>query len=90
MTAQVTLLCLPINYPKPIMAKLLNSSSQALEIMLSQHAMHQPITGLEMMLSLNVMQLTLPIKGPSETQEDRDERRVETSLVPQPKLSLYH
>ena len=46
MTAQATLLCLPVNYPKPIMAKLLNSQSQAWQMMLSQHAMHQPITGL--------------------------------------------
>ena len=46
MTAQATLQCLPVNYPSPITAKPLNSQSQACEMMLSQHAMHQPITGL--------------------------------------------
>ena len=45
MTAQDILQYLPVNYPKPIMAKLLNSQSQAWEIILSQHATHQPITG---------------------------------------------
>ena len=45
MTVQATLQCMPVNYPKPIMAKLLNSQSQSWEMMLSQ----------------NAMQLTLPI-----------------------------
>ena len=58
MTAQATLQCLPVNYPKPILAKLLNRKSQAWEAMLSQ----------------NAMQLTLPIKEPTEAQNDR--RRV--------------
>ena len=46
---------LPVNYPKPITAKLLYSQSQAWEVILSQHA----------------IQLTLPIKEPSEAQNDR-------------------
>ena len=46
MTTQATLQCLPVNHPKPIMAELLNSQSQALEMMLSQHAVCQSITGL--------------------------------------------
>ena len=46
MTAQATLWHLPVDFPKPIMAKLSNSQSHALEMMLSQHAMCQPITGL--------------------------------------------
>ena len=55
MITQATLQCLPVNYPKPIMAKLLNSQSQAWEMMLSQHA----------------MQLTSPMKEPAESQNDR-------------------
>ena len=54
MTAQATLQCLPVNYPKAIMAKLLNSQSQASEMMLSQ----------------NTMQLTLSIWEPAEAQKD--------------------
>ena len=46
MTAQAALQCLSVNYPKPIMAKFLNSQKQALKMMLPQKAMHQPITGL--------------------------------------------
>ena len=55
MIAQASLQHLPVNYPKPIMAKLLNSQSKAWEMMLSQHA----------------MQLTSPIKEPAEAQNDR-------------------
>ena len=46
MTAQATLQCLLVNYPKLITTKLLNSQSLAWEMMLSQHVMHQPITAL--------------------------------------------
>ena len=55
MTAEATLQCLPANYPKPITAKLLNSQSQAWEMMLFQ----------------NAMQLTLLIKEPAEAQKDK-------------------
>ena len=54
MTAQATLQCLPVNYPKPITAKLLNSQSQTWEVMLSQYA----------------MQLTIPVKEPAEGQKE--------------------
>ena len=65
MTAQTTLQCVSASYHKPIMVKLLNSQSQALEMMLSQ----------------NAMQLTLPIKEPADAQNDKEGKRVETSLV---------
>ena len=55
MTAQATLQGLPVNYPKPVTAKLLNSQSEAWEAMLSKIA----------------IQLTLPIKEPAEDQIDR-------------------
>ena len=55
MTAQSTLQCLPVNYPKPIMAKLLNSQSQAWEMMLFQ----------------NAMQLTLPIQEHAKAQKEK-------------------
>ena len=54
MTAQASLQYLPVGYPKPIMAKLLNNQSQAWEMMLPQ----------------NVMQLIFPIKEPAEAQKD--------------------
>ena len=38
------------------------------------------------MLSQNSMQLTLAIYKPAEAQNDGDRRRVETSLMPWPKL----
>ena len=41
------------------------------EIMLSQHAMHQPITGLGNDSVSACNQLTLPIKEPAEAQNDR-------------------
>ena len=61
MTAQATLQCLPVNYPKPIMAKLLNNQSEGLEMMLSQHAMCHPPKALEIMLSHHAM--CQPITG---------------------------
>ena len=75
MIAQATLQCLPVNYPKPTMAKFLNSQSQAWEIMLSPHAMYQPIKAWEAMLSQHAMHLTLPIREPAEAQNDRREGR---------------
>ena len=69
MTSQATLQCLLVNYPKPIIAKILNSQSQAWEMILSQHAMHQPTQAWEIMLSPNTMQLTLPKKEPAEAQK---------------------
>ena len=48
---------LPINYPKPIIAKVLNSQSQTYEMMLYQHA----------------IQLTLPIKEHAEAHNNREE-----------------
>ena len=72
-TAQATLQCLPINYPKPIMAKLLNSISQAWEMMLSKHVTYQPITSLGSNASQNTMQLALSIKEPAEAQKGRQE-----------------
>ena len=71
MTAQVTLQCLSVNYPKPITAKLLNNQSQAWEMMLSQHAMPSQSQAWEVMLSQHAMQLTLSIKEPAEAQNDR-------------------
>ena len=50
MTAQATLQHLLVNYSKPITARLLNSQSQAWEMILSFNAMH----------------LALPIKQPAE------------------------
>ena len=46
MTAHTILKGLLVNYPKLVTVKLLNSQAQAWEMMLSQHAMDQPITGL--------------------------------------------
>ena len=63
MTAQTILLYLPVNYHKPITAKLLNSWSQAWEMMLSQ----------------NAMQLTLPVKEPAEALKDEREEGREFS-----------
>ena len=54
MTAQVTVQCLPVKYPKPILAQLLNSLSQVWEMILSQ----------------NTTQLTLPIKEPAKAQKE--------------------
>ena len=48
----------------------------------SQHAMHQPITGLIDDIIQNAMQLTVPIQEPAEAQKDQDGRRVESTLVP--------
>ena len=78
MTAQATLQCLPVNHPKPIMAKLLNSQSQAWEMILSQHAIPQPITG----LGNDVIPAKTPYKGACRSSENGDGRRLETSLVP--------
>ena len=63
MIAQTTL---QLTALKLIMAKLLNSQSQAGEMMLYQNTMQSK---------------TLPIKEPSEAQKG-DGRRIETSLVP--------
>ena len=54
MTAQATIKCLPVNYPKTIMAKLLNSQTWAWEMILAQ----------------NAMQLMLPLKEPAEAEKD--------------------
>ena len=42
------------------------------------------------MLSQNAMLLTLPIKEPTKGQKDGDGRRIETFLMPQPKLLVNH
>ena len=55
MTAQATLKCLPVNNPKPITSKLMNSQSQAKEITSTQ----------------NAMQLTYPIKELAEPEKRR-------------------
>ena len=70
MTAQATLQCLPVNYPKPIMTKLWNSQLQAWEMTPSQHAMHQPITGLENDAITESNEANTPIKEPAEAQKD--------------------
>ena len=70
MTAQATLLCLPVNYPKPIMAKLLNGQSQAERRCYPNMLCASQSWAWEIMLSQNAMQLTLPIKEPAEAEKD--------------------
>ena len=84
MTAQTTLQGLLVNYPKPIMAKLLNSQSQPWEIMLSQHAMPSQSRAWEAMLFKNGMHLAPPITSLKKLRMTGGER-VETSLVPYPR-----
>ena len=82
MSAQATLQCLPVNYPKPIMAKFLNSQSQAWEMMPSQHAMHQPITGKRDDITPKWNAANTPYIRASRSSKGGDWRKVETSLVP--------
>ena len=82
MTVQANLQCLPVNYPKPIMAKLLNNQSQSWEMMLSQHAMDQLITGLGNDAIKECNEANTPYKGACRSSENGDGRKVETSLVP--------
>ena len=72
MTTQPTLQCLSVNYPKPITAKLLNSQSQAWEMILSLHGMHRPITEYNA-ANTSYMRACSSSEG--------DGRRVQTSLV---------
>ena len=75
---------LPVNYSKPIMVELLNSQSQAWEMMLSQNTMCQPIIALGSDAILACNAVSSPHKRAcrsSEQQEGRGER-VETYLVP--------
>ena len=81
MTAQVTLQCLTVNYPKPITAKLSCSQSQGWEMMLPSMLCASQSQAWKAVLSQHVMQLTLPIKESTEAHNDGRER-VETSLVP--------
>ena len=71
MTAQATLQHLPVNFPKPIMAKLSNSQSQAWEMILSQHAMHKPVTGLGNDTIPECNAANNPIKESAEAQTEK-------------------
>ena len=71
MPAQTTLQFLAVDYPKPIMAKVLNSQSQAWEMMLSQHAICQPITGLGNNAIPECNAANAPLKEPAEAQKDK-------------------
>ena len=51
-------------------------------MMLSQHAMHQSITGLGEDIIPECNAADTPYKKPTEAQNNREGERVETSLVP--------
>ena len=82
MTAQNTLHCLPVNYPKPITAKLLNTQSQDWIMMLFLHAMHQPITGLGNDTNPEYNATNTPYVSVARSSKRQDGMRVETSMVP--------
>ena len=81
MTTHANLQCLPVNYPKPIMAKFVSSQLQAWEMMLSQHAMCQPIKGLGSNDTPEYNAANTPHIRASRSSEREDGRKVETSLV---------